>query len=77
MKFVAACLAFSLTLCTIIWLMMKMAGTDMPAHPLDLEKERIEYVMQMEDQAELSDERIDLVDYEEYFERNRILSKED
>ncbi|MEO0896998.1 MAG: hypothetical protein AAFY71_11400 [Bacteroidota bacterium] len=69
MKFVAACLAFLLTLCTIIWLMIKMAGAGMPPHPLDQEKPRIEYLMQMEERAEVKEGVIELEEYADYFQQ--------
>lgn len=70
MKFIAAVLTFIFSICAIIWLMINMAGAGMPAHPLDLEKPRIEYVMKINDENEDPEDMVNLVDYADYFEQN-------
>jgi large-conductance mechanosensitive channel len=68
MKFIAAILTFLLSIAALIFLMIKMAGTGMPMNPLDQEKDRIEYVMEMEEQARQQENMVKLEDYVDYFD---------
>lgn len=68
MKVLAAILTFIFTVAVVCWLMVKMAGVGMPAHPLDLEKPKIEFVMKVQSELEEKEEQIDFEEYVDYFD---------